>query len=314
MNPQLVPYVVALLVSSAVLVGHWAFVGRAARRRRMDNYKAKVEAGHGVAPEPFELNLSRLKKGLANLLTSLGERLKPRDASKLSQSRAALIRAGYRSPRAMVIYWGVKGALLVLPASAFLLLRLLLFRQLPMPATMSATIVVMLVGFYLPKLWLNGKINARRKIFLKGLPDALDLLVVCVESGMGLDQGLHRVGMEMRYSYPVIFEELRILNLEQRAGKPRSEALRDLAARVNLEDLSSLVTLIIQSEAFGTSVAQTLRVYSDVLRTKRSQRAEEQAAKLPVKLLFPLIFFIFPALFVVLAGPAGISLMKVFAK
>jgi len=136
--------------------------------------------------------------------------------------------------------------------------------------------------------------------------------VVCVEAGMGLDAAISRVGEEIRFTDRELSDELRLLNLELRAGKTRLEALRNLARRVNLEDMNSLVTLLVQTEKFGTSIAQALRVYSDTFRTKRYQAAEELAAKLPVKLLFPLIFFIFPAIFVVILGPAVIQIIQTF--
>ena len=141
--------------------------------------------------------------------------------------------------------------------------------------------------------------------------DALDLLVVSVEAGLGLDQALTRVGQELAFAYPELSDELRLINLELRAGKPRPEALRNLADRTGVDDLSSLVTMLIQTDKFGTSVAQSLRVYSDTLRTKRRQRAEEAAAKIALKLLFPLIFCIFPSLLLVLLGPAFIQIYRV---
>ena len=169
-------------------------------------------------------------------------------------------------------------------------------------------------GFYLPEIWLRRRIaNRRERIFL-GLPDLLDLLVICVEAGMGLDAAFSRVAEEMRLSNRVLSDEFRLLNLELRAGKLRRDAMRDLALRVGLEDMRSLVTVLIQTERFGTSIADALRVFSDSLRTKRFQRAEEIAAKLPVKLMLPLILFIFPALFVAILGPAAINIARILLK
>src|SRR4029077_3810513 len=143
------------------------------------------------------------------------------------------------------------------------------------------------------------------------LADALDLLVVSVEAGLGLDQALTRVGSELRFAYPELSDELRLINLELRAGKARAEALRNLADRTGVDDLSALVTMLIQTDKFGTSVAQSLRVYSETLRTKRRQRAEEAAAKTGVKMVFPLVFCIFPAIWVVTIGPAAIKFVQV---
>jgi len=168
------------------------------------------------------------------------------------------------------------------------------------------------VGLYLPNLWLRLKIAKRKNKIFEGIPDALDLLVVCVEAGMGLDSAIYRVGEEIMLTNQPLSDELKLYNLEMRAGKSRRDSLKSLALRVDLEEIRSLVTLLIQAEKFGTSIAHSLRVYSDSFRTKRFQRAEEIAAKLPVKLIFPLMFFIMPALFVVLVGPAAISLYQGF--
>jgi tight adherence protein C len=143
------------------------------------------------------------------------------------------------------------------------------------------------------------------------LADALDLLVVSVEAGLGLDQALTRVGHELAFAYPDLSDELKLVNLELRAGKPRPEALRNLADRTGVDDLSALVTMLIQTDKFGTSVAHSLRVYSETLRTKRRQRAEEAAAKTGVKMVFPLVFCIFPAIWVVTIGPAAIKFVTV---
>ncbi len=150
--------------------------------------------------------------------------------------------------------------------------------------------------------------------FCEGFPDALDLLAVCVEAGMGLDAAIKRVGEEMRLSNKVLSDEFGLLNLEMRAGKERKEAMRSMADRIDLEDVSSWVSLLIQTDKLGTSISQALRIQSDSLRTKRSQRLEEMAAKIPVKLLFPTIFCIFPSLFLVILGPAVIRILRMLAQ
>jgi tight adherence protein C len=149
---------------------------------------------------------------------------------------------------------------------------------------------------------------------VKGFPDALDLMVVCVEAGMGLDSTITRVSREMELTHKILSEELQIYNFEMRAGKLRRDALKNLAMRTDLPEISNLATLLIQTDKFGTSIGQALKVYSDTMRTQRFQRAEEKAAKLPVKLIFPLILFIFPALFVVILGPAAINVYRVIIK
>jgi len=198
----------------------------------------------------------------------------------------------------------------ILLAIGFFLVKLfLLVTMAPLP-TMFFIILFALVGFYLPNLWIQIRISSRREKVQKGLPDALDLMVVCVEAGLGLDAAINRVGEEMKLSNKVLSEEFKILNLELRAGKQRRDALRDLASRTDLEDLNSLTTMLIQTEKFGTSIGQALRVHADSMRTKRYQKAEEIAQKMPVKLIFPLILFIFPSLLIVILGPAFISIMR----
>jgi tight adherence protein C len=183
----------------------------------------------------------------------------------------------------------------------------------PIPSIFTLLILFVLAvcGFYLPGIWLRMRVTKRKEQMTEGLPEALDMMVVCVEAGMGLDAAINRVGEEMALSNKVVGEEFRLLSLELQVGKQRKDALRSLAMRTDLEDVNSLVTLLVQTEKFGTSIGQSLRVHSDSMRVKRQQRAEEIAAKLPVKLLFPLIVFIFPALFVVILGPAVIRFIRI---
>ena len=180
--------------------------------------------------------------------------------------------------------------------------------------TILSGVLCALFGFYLPDIWLRQKTDKRKEKVLNALPDALDLLVVCVEAGMGLDSAIYRVAQETKLNHPELSDEFQLINLELRAGKQRKDALKNLALRTNLEEINSLVTLLIQTDQFGTSLADALRVYADSFRTQRYQRAEEKAAKLPVTLLFPLVVFIFPALFVVLLGPAAISIYNALLK
>jgi len=167
------------------------------------------------------------------------------------------------------------------------------------------------IGYIGPGFVLAREAKARQHRIRLSLPDALDLLVVSVEAGLGLDQALQRVGAELTLAHPELSEELRLVNLELRAGKARPEALRNLADRTGVDDLSSLAAMLIQTDKFGTSVARSLRVHSETLRTKRRQRAEEAAAKTGVKMVFPLVFCIFPAIWVVTIGPAAIKFVEV---
>jgi tight adherence protein C len=251
-----------------------------------------------------------LKKNLMGVIGALGNRVKPTREGDLSHLRKTFLKAGYRRSNTTVIFFGAKTILAVFFAFGFILLKLMIMENLPPLQLMLIAILLALFGFYLPDLWLRMKISARKEVIARGFPDALDLLVVCVEAGVGLDAALYRVGEEMRLSNKTLSEELRLLSLELRAGKTRRDALRNLAMRTDLEDVSSFVTLLIQTDKFGTSLAQAVRVQSESMRRKRFQKAEEMAAKLPVKLVFPLILCIFPALFIVVLGPAAIRIIR----
>jgi tight adherence protein C len=168
------------------------------------------------------------------------------------------------------------------------------------------------LGYLLPDIWLTRAVKKRQKRIRKGIPDAIDLLVICVEAGLGLDQALLRVGQELAISYPQMSEEFAQINLEQRAGKPRLEAWQGLADRTKLPEFTALVTMLQQTDKFGTPIVRALSRYSEEIRTERRHRAEEAAAKTKVKILFPLVLFIFPCLFIVLLGPAILSIMRNF--
>jgi tight adherence protein C len=170
------------------------------------------------------------------------------------------------------------------------------------------------LGYLLPGLYLDYQLSNRRKQIRNGLPDLLDLLIVCLEAGSSLDQAVVKASEELAISYPALARELRILTTETRAGKPRLEAFRNLAQRTRVEDLRTLVSMLTQTDRYGTSVAQTLRTMAEEMRTKRRQAAEEMAAKVGVKLVFPLVFCLFPALYVVMLGPAIVQFSRNFPR
>ena len=170
------------------------------------------------------------------------------------------------------------------------------------------------LGYLIPDILLRWAIRRRQQRLRLALPDALDLLVICVESGLGLDQAMLRVAQELRVAHRDLSQEFQLVNLEMRVGRTRLEALRDLSMRTGIDDIKALVAMLVQTDRFGTSVAQSLRVHSDDLRTRRRQRAEEMAAKTPVKLVPALVFFIFPALIIVILGPAVITLLHQFVN
>jgi tight adherence protein C len=290
-------FVVAFLVHLGYVRGHETLV----QKIKQDGRGIMVEEAGGAVPTSTD---SGFKGRWLAIMARLGDLAKPKEEEGVSHIQRLFLRAGYRSKNATVIFFGSK----VVCAAALLVcvfaLQLLIPGQVKFINVTFFAIGFALVGLYLPNLWLALKIARRKEALTIGLPDALDLLVVCAEAGMGLDAAMKRVGEEMKLSNKAISEEFKLLNLELRAGKSRKDALKNLALRTDLEEVHSLVTLLVQTDRFGTSVAQALRVHSDAMRTRRTQRVEELAAKLPVKLLFPTIFCIFPSLFLVILGPA----------
>ena len=246
---------------------------------------------------------------ILNFFNFLGDRISTQSFDP-SRVRIRFLRAGIRKNNAGTIFWGAKFYFCILLTAVFLICRFSIFTVLSDHITAGLSVLIALVGFYLPDLWLKIKSNIRREKLIEGIPDALDLLVVCVEAGMGLDGAIHRVAEETALTHPILSDEFKLMNLELRAGKSRQDALRNLALRTNIDAMNSLVTLLIQTDKFGTSVAKALRVFSDSFRTQRFQKAEEVAAKMPVKMVFPLIFFIFPSLFVIIVGPAAIRIYE----
>jgi tight adherence protein C len=261
---------------------------------------------------PGETKRSASKNAIFNVFINLGNRLKPKKAEDGSIKQMRFLKAGIRNPRAGLIFWGIKCFLTIVFFVIFLFLRIFVFTVMNGQLTVALGVFMPFLGFYLPDIWLRQKTEKRQEKLLKALPDALDLMVVCVEAGMGLDEAINRVAKESKLQSQELSDEFAFLSLELRAGKQRQDALRNLAERTNLEEVNNLVTLLIQADKFGTNIADTLRVYSDSFRTERFQRAEEMAAKMPVKLIFPLILFIFPALFIVIIGPAVISIYRNF--
>jgi tight adherence protein C len=247
---------------------------------------------------------------LMNLFGKFGARTRSEKVDDGHSKRIKFLRAGIRRENAPAIFYGIKYLLVVLLPSIFMIIRLTFFEIISFQLTIAIFVLVALLGYYLPDIWLRQKTDKRKERLLKALPDALDLLVICVEAGMGLDEGINRVANEIKLTSSDLSDEFRFLNLELRAGKNRENALKNLALRTDIEEMKNLVTLLIQADKFGTSVATTLRVYSDTFRTQRMQKAEELAAKIPVKLVFPLILFIFPSLFVAILGPAVIRIFR----
>jgi tight adherence protein C len=242
-----------------------------------------------------------LKERLEQALDPFSKAL-PLSPSEVSRTRAWLIQAGYRESRHLTVYVGSRlaaallGMTVVVSISGF-----------DSPLLMVG---VGAFGFFLPRFGLKRMITKRQHRITLGLPDALDLTVICVEVGLGLDQALQRVGQDLHHAHPELSDELHLVTLEMRAGKPRAEALRNLSERTGVDDIRGLVATLIQTDRFGTSVAQALRVHSDSLRTERRQRAEEQAAKTTIKMVIPLVLFVLPSIIFVTLGPAVIMLVR----
>jgi|HubBroStandDraft_2_1064218.scaffolds.fasta_scaffold29625_3 tight adherence protein C len=228
----------------------------------------------------------------------------PVSPTNVSQARTWLIQAGYRNEQHVTIYRGLR---VLFAALGFI--AVFAFTGFNSPLMLVG---ITALGFFLPRFLLKKKLAERQRRIRLGLPDGLDLTVICVEAGLSLDQAMMRVGEDLRHSHPELSAEFHLFDLETRAGKPRVEALRNLAARTGVDDIRSLVGTLIQTDRFGTSVAQALRVHSDSLRTERRQRAEEQAAKTTVKMIIPLVLFVMPSLIFVTVGPAVIQLMHIF--
>ena len=250
--------------------------------------------------------------GLKDMFSNLGGVMEPQSELEKSSIRVKLANAGFRSEQAAGVYQGIRVVCLVcflLPALFFFLLKDGFTIR-----SIQYTVILGGLGFYLPQIVLWHLRSTRQKDIFLTLPDALDLLVVCVESGLGLDAALRKVNDEMKSHAKVICEELSLANLQLQMGRPRREVLHDLGVRTGVDDVRSLAAILIQADRFGSSIAQALRVQSDSMRTRRRQLAEEKAAKTAVQLIFPLVLFIFPGIFVVLVGPAAISIMNTMLK
>jgi tight adherence protein C len=260
-------------------------------------------------PRPKEKSLgsvvNQAKSSLGSMMESV-ENLMPKSQKEVSIVRQRLTRAGYRNESAVKVFYGCK---LMTP---LLLSGLALVTGLANLSPFFVYVLTLGVGFLAPDFWLGRMIAKRQKKLNRGLPDVLDLLVICMEAGLSLDQATARTAQELSTAQPELSDELNVVVLEQHAGRARSDAWKSMADRTGVESLRNLVSMMVQTEQFGTSVAKMLRVHSDTLRTQRVQMIEELAAKTSVKLVFPLVLFIFPALFLVTLGPAAIVMVESF--
>ncbi|MGE0473257.1 MAG: type II secretion system F family protein [Nitrospirales bacterium] len=300
------------LVFLGILVVGWGVYALMQSKQKTNDWsvRAKGESLTQKSAQKKEQQQSGFKEYGLKLLEKIGQVNKSKDQAKTSQLKASLITAGYRKAQAPVIFMGTRMILAVVFGLTFLIFGSDAVKEKDPMWFPIFLIGSMFVGYYGPQLWLRNTISKRKELLVNGFPDALDLMVVCVEAGLGLDQAIARVGNEVKQGHPDLGEEFILLNLELRAGLSREQALRNLVNRTDLEDIRSLVALLIQTDRFGTSIGQALRVHSDSMRMKRRMKAEEKGAQLPVKLMIPLILFIFPALMVVIVGPGVINLIR----
>jgi tight adherence protein C len=244
-----------------------------------------------------------LKDTAAGFFKPLGEMI-PRPPAEMSKQERLLVQAGFRRKDAVILYYGAQLGLAVV----LLIVGIAAGFAYSRPAVVIPA--ALLVGWFLPSFVLDKLINARKERIRIGLPDALDLAVVCVEAGLGVDQALMRIAEELHASYPDLSDELKLRHAEINLGRSRVEAFRNLAARTGVDDVKGLVAILIQTERFGTSVGRSLRVFADSMRIKRQQRAREQAAKMPLKMTFIMMILVFPTVFVVVLGPAVITFIQ----
>ena len=295
-----------LFVSIALLTGlgvSMVLAGRSTEQRRLR--QMATAGGAGVATLSFGAGEAvRLTERINPRLERIAQKM-PKSPKEMSRLRRRLAVAGIHSFGAAVFYSIAELTLPFLFAAPALM-------WLIGPVKWIAAIISGLIGYMIPGLILARLIHNQKRRIENGLPDALDLMIVCVEAGCGLDQAIQKTSIELEISHPELASELRMITTEVRAGKSRMDAFKNFAARTKVDDVRSLVAMLVQTDRFGTSIAQALRTHAETSRTKRRQRAEEKAAKIGVKLVFPLVFFLFPAFYVVTLGPAVIQFVRVF--
>jgi len=299
MSPQIAIFLVVVFASVAIAMGAVASlvfrwntpehreIRKLASQRNLGGVFTHTELTEAVAPW-----VKRFKQ------------VAPKSPKELSKVRRRLGTAGYRSMTAAVLYGASEVILPIVFAAASLLIVGF--------SKWYIALFAAVIGWVLPSFWLGRQIALRQKQIRNGLPDALDLMIVCIEAGSAIDQALVKTSDELDISYPALADELRLVTTEIRAGKPRLEAFKNFASRTKVDEVRSLVAMLVQTDRFGTSVAQALRTHAEVSRTKRRQNAEERAAKIGVKLVFPLVFCLFPSLYVAILGPAVVDYVRVF--
>jgi tight adherence protein C len=292
------PLLLVLIVFVTVVLAVLAFGAAAVTPSSVLGARLRALGGQ---PQQAAENRPAIRERLEQAMEPISKAI-PLSPSDVSRTRKWLIQAGYRDAVDANYYFGARMLMAAIGFATVAVLSGL--------SNVPLLIGVTGLGFILPRFILKRMIRDRQNRIRLGLPDALDLTVICVEAGLALDQALMRVGQDLHHAHPDLSDEFSLVNLEMRAGKPRAEALRNLVERTGVDDIRSLVGTLIQTDRFGTSVAQALRVHSDSLRTERRQRAEEQAAKTTIKMVVPLVLFVLPSIIFVTIGPAVIALIR----
>jgi tight adherence protein C len=297
MSLQLAFSLVAVFVSVALLSG--AATWTVLRRRSPDRRRLRqLSRSPQTSPWREPLGLTQEPSPLADRIC----RLIPRSAERMSEMRQRLVSAGHRSAAAPVFF----------AASQIVCAVVVGVVTFGVTANFPIGLLGLVAGFVLPGVWVSHQVTKRRRIIQNGLPDVLDLLIICLESGSSLDQAILKSGEELALAYRPLGDELALVANEIRAGKARSEAFTNFADRTRVDDVRSLVAMLVQTDRYGTSMGQALRTHADLFRTRRRQRAEERAAKASVKLVFPLVFCLFPAFYLITLGPALLQFLRVF--
>jgi tight adherence protein C len=299
-----------LIVFLSITMGIWAILSAIADRpANADERLRRImnpEHGRKAKEDQVVGRQEKFQAQVTKAASKLGQSLRPTDEQGLGKARLKLLNAGFRNENSVAVFYGIKMIFMLICLCVAFPLLALKFGMTRNALTFTA--LVGAIGFYLPGLVVDKRKKKRHESIFLGLPDALDLMVVCVEAGLGLDAAMRRVTSELATSCPVLCEEFAIANFQLQMGRTRRDVLRDLGLRTGVDDVRSLAAVIIQAEKFGASIGAALRVQSDAMRLRRRQLAEERAAKTAVKIMIPLILFIFPGVFVVLVGPAGIQI------
>lgn len=282
-------------------------LGRVGRTGELDTFEQS-----GSFSQPHAPPAETYSKKLAKFLKPFSALARPTKSDELSRARVNMVRAGLRGENSLEIFMGLKLFLAPVLTIAFLQLNSSMGSVVEFPVDIVLAIWICAFVFFVPNMWLNGKIKERQQALERALPDAMDLLVTCVEAGLGLDAAMWRVSQELTLSSPILAEELNQTFLEVQAGVTRADSFRRLADRTGVEDLRSLAAMLIQTDIFGTSVARALRIHSESMRIKRMQQAEEKAAMVSVKMTIPLVLCILPSLIAVVMGPAIVMITQSF--